>query len=95
MIPDKTNAKILKVITEDARLSYRKIAKKIGVSTLTVLTRMKKMEDNGVIKGYAASIDYKKLGLGMTAIIEVKTSKGFSVLSEQLKKLENVFGRLK
>lgn len=93
MIPDKTNAKILQVITDDARLSYRKIAKKIGVSTLTVLSRMKKMEENGVIKGYAARIDHKKLGLGMTAIIEVKTKKGHSVLRDKLLTgLENVYG---
>jgi len=92
MFPDKTDVKILKVITENSRLSYRKIAKKIEVSTLTVLSRMKKMEESGVIKGYSAIIDHKKLGLGMTVIIEVKTSKGFSVLREQLKKLENVYG---
>ncbi len=92
MFPDKTDVKILKVITENSRLSYRKIAKKIEVSTLTVLSRMKKMEDGGVIKGYSALIDHKKLGLGMTVIIEVKTTKGHSVLRDQLKKLENVYG---
>ena len=92
MFPDKTDVKILKVITENSRLSYRKIAKKIEVSTLTVLSRMKKMEESGVIKGYSALIDHKKLGLGMTVIIEVKTTKGHSVLRDQLKKLENVYG---
>ena len=92
MFPDKTDVKILKVITENSRLSYRKIAKKIEVSTLTVLSRMKKMEDSGVIKGYSALIDHKKLGLDMTAIIEVKTSKGHSVMRDQLMKFENVYG---
>jgi len=93
MIPDKTDAKILKVVTENSRLSYRKIAKKIGVSTLTVLTRMKKMEENGVIKGYSALIDHKKLGLNLTALIEVKTTKGHIVLGEKLLAgLENVYG---
>jgi DNA-binding Lrp family transcriptional regulator len=92
MIPDKTDVKILKVITEDARLSFRKIAKKIGVSTLTVLSRMKKMEQSGVIKGYSALINHKELGLDMTAILEIKTTKGHSSIREQLKKLENVYG---
>jgi len=92
MFPDKTDVKILEVITENSRLSYRKIAKKIEVSTLTVLSRMKKMEESGVIKGYSTLIDHKKLGLGMTVIIEVKTTKGHSVLRDQLKKLENVYG---
>ncbi len=80
MIPDKTDVKILGVITKNSRLSSRKIAKKIGVSTLTVLSRMKKMEENGVIKGYSA-------------LIEVKTTKGHSVIREKLlKELENVYG---
>ena len=92
MIPDKTDVKILKVITQDARLSYRKIAKKIGVSTLTVLSRMKKMEENGVIKRYSALIDHRHLGLDMTALIEVKTTKGHSQIKDQLKNLENVYG---
>jgi len=93
MMPDRTDVKILGVITKDSRLSYRKIAKKIGVSTLTVLSRMKKMEESGLIKGYSAIIDHKKLGLTMTALIEVKTTKGHSVLREKLlKELENVYG---
>ncbi len=92
MIPDKTDVKILKVITEDSRLSYRKIAKKIGVATLTVISRMKKMEESGVIKGYSALIDHKKLGLELTAIIEVKTTKGHSVLHKKFLELENVYG---
>ena len=92
MIPDKTDGKILNVITEDSRLSYRKIAKKIGVSTLTVLTRMKKMQENGVIKGYSTVIDHKKLGLTLTALIEVKTTKGHVVVGEKLLAgLENVY----
>ena len=93
MIPDKTDGKILKVIIENSRLSYRKIAKKIGVSTLTVLTRMKKMEANGVIKGYSTLIDHKKLGLALTALIEVKTTKGHIAVGEKLLAgLENVYG---
>ena len=93
MIPDRTDGKILKVITENSRLSYRKIAKKIGVSTLTVLTRMKKMEENGVIKGYSALIDHKKLGLVLTALIEVRTTKGHVAVGEKLLAgLENVYG---
>jgi len=93
MFPDKTDVKILEIITDDARQSYRKIAKKIGVSTLTVLSHMKKMEQNGVILGYGAKIDHRKLGLILTAIIDVKTTKGHVALGEKvLAKLENVYG---
>lgn len=93
MIPDKTDVKILNVVTDDARLSSRKIAKKIGVSTLTVLSRMKKMEEGGIIKGYAALIDHRKIGQNLTAIIEVKTSRGHVTQAEKLfAGLQNVYG---
>ncbi len=93
MIPDKTDVKILKIITDNSRLSYRKIAKKMGVSTLTVLSRMKKMEQYGIIKGYGAIIDHKKLGLSLSALIEVKTTKGHIVVGEKLLAgFDNIYG---
>ena len=45
-----------------------------------------------VIKGYSALIDHKQLGLDMTAILEVKTTKGHSPIRDQIKKLDNVYG---
>ena len=93
MIPDKTDADIIKVLTEDARLSYRKIAKRLGVSTLTVISRVKKMEQNGVISGYSALINHKNLGLHLTAIMEIKTQKGRIIQAEKLLAgLKNVYG---
>ncbi|KPV63690.1 MAG: HTH-type transcriptional regulator Ptr2 [Candidatus Bathyarchaeota archaeon BA1] len=44
----------------------RRIARKVGVSTGTVLSRMKKMEREGVIKGYSAVVDHEKLGYELT-----------------------------
>jgi len=49
---DETDVKILKVLTVDARLSSRQIAKKCGVSIGTALSRIKRMESEGIIKGY-------------------------------------------
>lgn len=46
---DETDVKILKVLLSNARLSYRQIAGKAGVSVGTVLSRVKKMEQEGLI----------------------------------------------
>lgn len=73
---DETDSKILEQILSDARLSYRKIAEKIGVSPPTVLSRMQKLEKNGTIKSYSAILDHEKLGYDLTAIIEVTAVKG-------------------
>ena len=49
MVLNETDMKILQVLLEDARFSSRQIAKKVGVSVGTVLSRIKRMEDDGLI----------------------------------------------
>lgn len=73
---DETDFKILRILLTDARLSSRQIAKKVGVSVGTTISRMKKMEHEKVIKGYSVTLDSEKLGYELTAIIEVTVSKG-------------------
>ena len=73
---DETDVRILKQVLSDARLSYRKIAEKIGVSPPTVLSRVQKLEKNHIIKSYSAVLDHEKLGYDLTAIIEVIAVKG-------------------
>jgi DNA-binding Lrp family transcriptional regulator len=88
---DKTDIKILKNLLVDARLSSRQMALKLGMSTVTVLTRIKKMEKEKIVKGYTAIIDHEKLGYDLTAIIEIFTKKGKMVeIENELSSLENV-----
>jgi len=85
---DETDVKILKMLVSDARLSSRQISKKSGVSIGTVLTRMKKMEAEGVIRGYSAIVDHEKLGYQLTALTELTVSKG------RLLEVENEIARM-
>jgi DNA-binding Lrp family transcriptional regulator len=73
---DETDVKIIKQLLSDARLSYRKIAERIGVSPPTVLSRVQKLEKNRIIKSYSAVLDHEKLGYDLTAMIEVTAVKG-------------------
>ncbi len=91
MLLDKTDIKILKNLLVDARLSSRQMALKLGMSTVTILTRIKKMEKEKIVKGYTAIIDHEKLGYDLTAIIEIYTKKGKMVeIENELSSLENV-----
>lgn len=85
---DETDVKILKTLVSDARLSSRQISKKTNVSIGTVLTRMKKMEKTGIIRGYSAVVDHEKLGYMLTALIEITVSKG------RLLEMENEIARM-
>ena len=73
---DETDVKILKALTFDARLSSRQIAKQCGVSIGTVLSRIKRMENEGIIQGYSALLDHEKLGYELTVVSEITVSKG-------------------
>jgi len=85
---DETDVKILKTLISDARLSSRQISKKSGVSVGTVLTRMKKMEAEGIVRGYTAIVDHEKLGYQLTALTELTVSKG------RLLEVENEIARM-
>ena len=69
---DKLDVRILSILSEDARMSYREVAKKLEVASGTVYNRIKKMTDNGVIKGYIPLVDHRKLGYDLTALILIQ-----------------------
>jgi DNA-binding Lrp family transcriptional regulator len=85
---DETDVKILKTLLSDARLSSRQIAKQCRVSIGTVLSRIKKMEKERIIKGYSALLDDEKLGYELMVVSEITVSKG------RLLEMENEIARL-
>ncbi len=87
---DKIDEKILKNLMVDARVSARQLALKLGMSTVTILSRIKKLEKEKIIKGYTALIDHEKLGYDLTAIIEVVANKNIVDIEEKLSKIDNV-----
>jgi len=92
MTIDKTDEEIIKNLARDARLSARQLAIKLGMSTVTILTRIKKLEKEKIINGYSALIDHEKLGYDLTAIIEIIAKKKILEIEEKLAKIENVCG---
>ena len=85
---DETDVKVLKALTEDARLSSRQIAKQCEISIGTVLSRIKRMEEGGIIKGYTVLLDQEKLGYELTVVTEITVSKG------RLLEMENEIARI-
>ncbi|MEM0232819.1 MAG: Lrp/AsnC family transcriptional regulator [Candidatus Nezhaarchaeales archaeon] len=88
---DEVDKAILRELVNNARVSFREIARRIGVSTATVVNRVKRMEGEGVIKGYTAMVDAEKLGYDVAALIEVVISKGKVVdIEDEIAKIPNV-----
>lgn len=88
---DELDEKILRVMLDNSRLSYRKIAKQVDVSVATIMNRVQRLEKQGIIKKYSAMLDYEKLGYDVAVIIELKISKGKLLqVEEKIAKSPNV-----
>ncbi|MCH6571062.1 MAG: Lrp/AsnC family transcriptional regulator [Thaumarchaeota archaeon] len=88
---DKIDEKILKNLLVDARLSARQLSLKLGLSTVTVLSRIKKLEKEKIIKGYTSILNHEKLGYDLTAVIEIIAKKDKLVqVEDDLSGIENV-----
>jgi Lrp/AsnC family transcriptional regulator, leucine-responsive regulatory protein len=85
---DRLDCRILTVLAADARITLADLARKVGLSAPSVAERMKRLEENGVIRGYAVQIDPAALGLPLAALIRVQPMPG------QLAKLTALLSRL-
>ncbi|HEY5735352.1 MAG TPA: Lrp/AsnC family transcriptional regulator [Nitrosopumilus sp.] len=90
---DETDEKIIKHLLVDARQSARQLALKLGLSTVTVLSRIKKLEKAKIIQRYSVIVDHEKIGYSLTAIIEIIAKNDKVVdIEEEISKFENVCG---
>ncbi len=90
---DELDEKILDILNEDARKSYREIARKLNVSLTTVSNRIKRLEEDKVIERYIPLINQEKMGYDLTAVINVKISHGKLLeVQERISKDKHVSG---
>ncbi len=68
---DEIDNTILDMLLADSRTPLSHISKEVGISSPAIRERIKKLKQEGIIKGFSTIIDYKKLGLGLTAFIKV------------------------
>jgi len=84
---DEKDLQILKHLLVDARQSARQLSQRLDVSTVTMISRIKKLEEKKIIKGYSARLDHDLLGYDITAVIEIKTNQG------KMLEIENVIAK--
>ena len=68
---DATDRKILRLLQEDARRSYRSIGETVDLGAPSVHARVQRLEREGYIRGYHADIDPEKVGRAMTAFVSI------------------------
>jgi Lrp/AsnC family leucine-responsive transcriptional regulator len=72
---DKTDRKILSILQTDGRLSNQDVAEQVNLSPSPCLRRIKRLEEEGVIRQYVALLDPDKIGLGLLAYVNVRLEK--------------------
>src|SRR4029079_5332739 len=68
---DDIDKKILTELQQDARTSFAELGRRVGLTTPAVIERVRKLEDAGIVTGYAIEIDPAKSRLPITAFIRM------------------------
>ena len=68
---DRYDQQILELLQQDARLNNQDLAERIGLSPSPCLRRVRALEESGLIVGYRALLDAKKMGLSLMALIHI------------------------
>ncbi|MEQ1938800.1 Lrp/AsnC ligand binding domain-containing protein [Mesorhizobium sp. CN5-321] len=71
---DRIDRNIITAMAKNGRLSMAELAEKVGLSKTPVQARLKRLERDGYIRGYAAIVDREKMGEGHVAFVQVKLS---------------------
>ena len=90
---DSIDLKIIRELSNNAKTTYKELAESVNMSAPAIFERTKKMEENGVITGYHAAIDFAKLGYSVQAFILIKEEKYRTLqnIFKEIEAVENVF----
>lgn len=91
---DRFDRQILEILQREGRLSNQELAERIGLSPSPCLRRVRALEDAGLISGYRATVDARKLGLTLTALVyismDVHTPERFAAFETAISLLPEV-----
>lgn len=68
---DNYDKRILEILQQDGRISNQELADRIGLSPSPCLRRVRALEESGIIAGYRAMLDARKLGLNLIAFVSI------------------------
>ena len=89
---DSTDLQILNLLQENARVSNAEIARRMGMAPSGTFERLRRLEERGVIRGYAPRLDAKSVGLGLLAFVFVRAEEmpGETVTGDALAQVPEV-----
>lgn len=73
---EELELKIIRALNQNSRKSFREVAKEIGTSAPVVINKIKKLEEQGAIKGYIPVLDPEYFGFTMMVVVALRISHG-------------------
>jgi Lrp/AsnC family transcriptional regulator for asnA, asnC and gidA len=88
---DKMDRRILNILQRDGRLSFRNVARRLKVSDATVRSRVARLEQNNVIKGFSAQVDPQQAGMEVIGLVHLEVNREAQPqLTETLRAIDEV-----
>lgn len=88
---DETDRRILAELQEDCKAPLAHVGRRVGLSAPSVMERIRKLEEAGIVRGYHAVLSSRKIGLDVTSFIGVSMSPaGIEQLEARLPELDEV-----
>ena len=87
---DDLDKRIIEELCKSSQGSSRAIAKRLGIHPTTLIQRVRNMEQNDVIRGYRANVDYMKLGYEFMAIVHIYVEGDLIEIQRRIKELKNI-----
>ena len=82
---DRIDRRILELLRDDGRMPVAALAERAGISRANAYTRLERLRGEGVIRGFSASVDSERLGLGIAALVLISGRQpAWRALREQL-----------
>jgi Lrp/AsnC family transcriptional regulator for asnA, asnC and gidA len=69
---DKLDRRILNILQRDGRLSFRNVARRLKVSDATVRSRVARLEENHIIKGFSVQVDPQQAGMEVIGLVHLE-----------------------
>jgi Lrp/AsnC family leucine-responsive transcriptional regulator len=90
--PDDIDLKLLEILQKNGRIKRNELADRVNLSVPSVSERLKRLEEVGIIKGYSAILDAKKLGKDITAfvLVSIDSSKYYPLFIERAMEVDEI-----
>lgn len=90
----KIDRNILRILQKDGRISYTDLARKVGLSVTPCIERVKRLEKNGYIKGYSATLNPELLDAELVVFVQIRlnhtSQENFEEFRDSVMSLQNV-----